>query len=112
MTRRNILVVDDEDAVRRFIAEVVESADCDVLQANSAESAMTIASANRIDAFLLDIDMPGASGTSLCRMIREIDEYRTAPILFVTGTTTDLEEAFAAGCDDLISKPIDPLVLR
>ncbi|PYR99886.1 MAG: hypothetical protein DMG12_19370 [Acidobacteria bacterium] len=112
MRGRKVLIVDDEEAVRRLIAELVEREGYDVLHANSAESAMATASRYRIDAFLLDLDMPGTSGTTLCRMIRGIKEYEAVPIVFVTGTTSNLEEAFAAGCDDLINKPIDPLVLR
>ena len=112
MRGRKVLIVDDEEAVRRLIAELVEREGYDVLHANSAESAMATASRYRIDAFLLDLDMPGTSGITLCRLIRGIKEYEAVPIVFVTGTTSNLEEAFAAGCDDLINKPIDPLVLR
>ena len=110
--RRKILVVDDDEAVRSVIVELLERDGYDALQANSAESAMIALSMNRIDGFLLDIDMPETNGISLCRMIRQIKDYEAAPILFATGSTTNLDEAFAAGCNDFISKPIEPLVLR
>ncbi len=112
MARQKILIVDDEQSVRRLLAEFVERDGYEALQTDSADNAMRILSTNRIDGFLLDIDMPGTSGTVLCRRIRAIKEYEAAPIVFVTGTTNNLEEAFAAGCDDLINKPIDPLILR
>lgn len=112
MTKRKILVVDDEEAVRHWVAEFLRSEGYDVLEADGAEAAIAAMPGHRLDGFLLDIDMPGASGTALCRRIRGIQEYETAPIMFVTGSTANQEEAFAAGCDDLIDKPFDPLVLR
>jgi adenylate cyclase len=73
---------------------------------------MVILSTTQIDAFLLDIDMPGTNGISLCRKIRQKQGCEAVPILFITGDRSSLEESFSAGCDDFIDKPIDALVLR
>jgi adenylate cyclase len=112
MNRRKVLIVDDDEPIRRLIGAMIERDGYDPLLADSGESALVTTSTNHVEAFLLDINLPGMSGFSLCRKIREIQQYQTAPILFVTSTVNNLEDAFAAGCDDLINKPIDSLVLR
>jgi len=65
-----------------------------------------------VDVFLLDIEMPAMSGLSLCKALRNMDKYKLAPILFLTGTNSNIDAAFAAGCDDVLGKPVDPLILR
>src|SRR5262249_41163568 len=112
MNKRKVLIVDDDEPIRRLIAALLERDGYDPLLADSGESAFVTISTNNIQAFLLDINLPGMSGFSLCRKIRKIEQYQAAPILFVTSTVNNLEEEFAAGCDDLINKPIDSLVLR
>ena len=111
---RSILVVDDDDLVRSTIAAMLERQGYTVLEAESGDQATAIARTNRIDTFLLDMEMPGTSGIELCRIIRAMDAYRVTPILFVTGAgeQSHLAEAFAAGCDDFINKPVDAVVLR
>ena len=81
---RSILVVDDEDLVRDTIAAMIERQGYTVFQAESAKQAIAIAKTNRIDAFLLDMEMPRTSGMELCRSLRAMDAYRVSPILFVT----------------------------
>jgi adenylate cyclase len=106
---KTVLIVDDERAIRNFVASVVLSAGFEPLVAANVESAVRIMHSVPIDLFLLDVDLDGTSGLSLCRMIRK--EERVAPVIFVTGTDTSATEAFAAGCDDLVPKPIEPAVL-
>src|SRR6267142_1928216 len=60
-----------------------------------------------------DMEMPGMDGIEVCRALRRMDEYQSTPIIFVTGIGEDrgLEDAFAAGCDDFISKPPSAMIL-
>ena len=110
--QKKILVVDDDEDIAGIIADFVKLEGYDVATTDSPQGAVRLISQSRFDAFLLDIDMPGGNGISLCRTIRGMEEYAAAPILFITGSTAYLEEAFAAGCNDLINKPIDPHILR
>lgn len=111
---RSVLLVDDDAFVRTTIAEMLEGQGYTVLQAETGNAAIATAMRTHIDAFLLDMEMPGMSGAELCRIIRAMDAYKVTPILFVTGAVehTNLVEAFAAGCDDFINKPFDAVVLR
>jgi adenylate cyclase len=110
--KKKILIVDDDEAIRGVLEEFVRLEGYDVATADSPSDALHRISQSRFDAFLLDVDMPGGSGIALCRTIRGMKEYEASPILFVTAATARLEEAFAAGCDDFISKPIEQHVLR
>jgi class 3 adenylate cyclase len=85
-----------------------------VEEAASGEEAIALACAKRMDAFLLDMEMPRMSGVEVCRAIRKIDHYQTTPIIFVTGVEENwgLAEAFNAGADDLISKPPNIHIIR
>src|SRR3954471_4904329 len=109
MNYTRVLIVDDERDIREFIATVIESAGFSAVEAADAESAMQIVNSVPIDLFLLDVDLDGPSGLTLCRKIRETE--KVAPIIFVTGSDTSTSEAFAAGCNDIVQKPIEPSVL-
>src|SRR5207249_2337808 len=69
--------------------------------------AFALSSTLQIDAFLLDIEMPKMDGFDLCRTLRNMEGYRVAPIIFLTGHAGDnfLEQAFGCGGDDFLLKP-------
>jgi adenylate cyclase len=104
-----ILIVDDDKQVRECVAAAACSAGLEPFVASDALSALAITRTERIDAFLLDVVLPGIDGLSLCREIRK--QEKVTPILLMTGADVMAAEAFAAGCDDLVSKPIDLAVL-
>jgi adenylate cyclase len=106
---KRVLIVDDEKEIRDFVANVISDAGFTPLMAADADSATKMLRSVPIDLFLLDIDLGGTNGLSLCRTIRLEDEV--TPVIFVTGSDTTTSAAFAAGCDDLVSKPIEPAVL-
>jgi DNA-binding response OmpR family regulator len=112
--KRTILIVDDDDTIRETLAEVLTFEGYAVEEAASGEEAIALACAKRMDAFLLDMEMPRMSGVEVCRAIRKIDHYQTTPIIFVTGVEENwgLAEAFNAGADDLISKPPNIHIIR
>lgn len=111
--RKTILITDDDAGVRETLAEILEAENYDILQAGSGTRAIALAKSRHIDAFLLDMEMPGMNGIEVCRTLRRLDEYQSTPIIFVTGIGEDrgLEDAFAAGCDDFISKPPSSMIL-
>jgi len=111
--KRIILVADDDRSVREMLAQALESDGYQVIEADSGESAIVLALNLNIDAFLVNLEMPRMNGIEVCRTLRGLDQYQTTPIIFVTGTGEHgLAEAFAAGCDDLINKPVNLVILR
>lgn len=112
--QRSILIADDERFVRETLSDLLEREGYRVTAANSGERAMELAVTRRVDAFLLDMEMPGMNGIELCRRIRALPQYKVTPVIFATGSDEldTLTNAFAAGCDDFIFKPFNPVVLR
>ena len=104
---RTILIVDDDESAREVLLQMLEFEGYEVIQAESGEQAIALASSVQIDAFLLDIAMPRMSGIDLCRALRRMEQYSAVPIIFLTGQADDvvLEEAFASGGDDFLNKP-------
>jgi len=107
-----ILAVDDD----RMILELLDTAmtisgDYDVRTAISGEKAMEILAEDGpvFDCFLLDIQMPGIDGTTLCRHIRDMPEYKRTPIIMATAMSqkSHIDRAFVAGASDYIMKPFD-----
>ncbi len=112
-----ILAVDDEP----MFLEVLETAlqehgFGDVTPVYSAKEALRELEQSRdaFDCILLDIRMPGMDGVQLCRKIRAMARYRRTPIMMVTVMTDRqyVEDAFAAGATDYLTKPLDRLELK
>ena len=102
--RQRLLIVDDERGIVDMMAGYF-APQYDVLTACSGQEALQKVSSGP-DLILLDINMPGLDGITVCREIRE---YVTCPILFLTARveSADKIDGFRAGADDYIVKPFD-----
>ncbi|MDE5932635.1 MAG: response regulator transcription factor [Lachnospiraceae bacterium] len=102
--RPKLLIVDDEPGIVDMMRSYFEP-HYDVLTAQSGDEALQKVSAPP-DLILLDINMPGMDGLTVCRKIRE---YIACPILFLTARieSADIVGGFGAGADDYIVKPFD-----
>ncbi len=111
-----ILVVDDEQSARQFLADILSDDGFHVFLADNGERALKLATAENFMAILLDINMPGMSGIEICRNLKAQDFTRGIPIIFISGTARHKEkmEAFSSGGVDFIAKPfqIDELLAR
>jgi EAL domain-containing protein (putative c-di-GMP-specific phosphodiesterase class I)/DNA-binding response OmpR family regulator len=111
-----VLVVDDQDDLRRMLALALRRNDFEVLEASSGETAMEILLAQPVDVLVLDMGLPVMSGTEVVRALRGRPETATLPVLLMTGAGTDnsVIEGLEAGADDFLAKPVrvDELVAR
>lgn len=109
-----IMIVDDDEAIRSLYSLRLSKAGFTTIEAESGEDALRIAANEVVDAILMDIQMHGISGIETCRKLREMDQYRVTPILFLTANeeTEVLKEAFSAGGDDFIHKSIKSVVFH
>jgi CheY-like chemotaxis protein len=80
-----ILVVDDEEQVLQLVATLLETQDHDVTTASHGEEALQAVDADRPDAILLDIMMPGVDGATVAQRLRETPDTADIPIIFLTG---------------------------
>lgn len=102
MTR--ILVVDDEPAIRESVTYALEREGYDVESAEDGETALRLARAERFDAVILDVLLPGLPGTDVCRVLRN---ESSVPIVLLTARTTEIDRVIGLelGADDYVSKP-------
>lgn len=108
-----ILVVDDEERIRRLLKMYLERENFIIDEAEDGNEALTKALANDYDIILLDLMMPGKDGIEVCRELRE---KKATPIIMLTakGEEVNRVQGFEAGTDDYIVKPFSPreVVLR
>lgn len=106
-----ILIVEDEKSIREVISAYLSRAEYNVLEAEDGEIASKILKEQRVDGVVLDLNLPGKDGLTLCKEIRQKDN--TIPILMVTARTEELDEltGLELGADDYITKPFSPNVL-
>lgn len=104
-----ILIVEDEDKLRRVLELELRSADFDVDQAATAEDGLKLV--DRADLVLTDLRLPGIDGLELIRLIRR--QNTRTPILIMTafGSVETAVEAMKAGAADFLEKPFKDEVL-
>jgi response regulator RpfG family c-di-GMP phosphodiesterase len=107
-----ILLVDDEPALRELLRATLESVDVTVDEAGSALEAEARIRRRRPDVIVLDLRMPGMSGTELCARLRADERLRAIPVVLLTGADDEeVRAAKAAGATTIIRKPFSPLEL-
>lgn len=108
-----ILVVDDEERIRRLLRMYLEREEYVIDEAENGHIALMKALESDYDLILLDIMMPGKDGIEVCREIRE---KKSTPIIMLTakGEEVNRVQGFEVGTDDYIVKPFSPreVVLR
>ncbi|MBD2774486.1 response regulator [Iningainema tapete] len=108
-----ILVVDDDDLTRMQLRTLLEQAGYQVASASNGEQALAVYTRLKPDLVLLDVIMPIMDGISCCAQLRSLPDRTNIPILMITGIYDHVyvEQAFAVGATDYISKPIQWQVL-
>lgn len=99
-----ILVVDDEEQIRRALKSILAARKYDIILATNGENAIDLAIDTPPDLVILDMAMPGLSGIEVCRELRN---WYEGPILMLSVIGSDVEKASAldTGADDYITKP-------
>ena len=103
----NILVVEDEPAIQELIAVNLQHAGHHVIRTRDAEGALGIVRNALPDLLLIDWMLPGMSGVSLAKQLRQEERTRQIPIIMLTarGELRDKVAGFEAGADDYVTKP-------
>jgi len=111
----NILLVDDDPASLELLQEILAADEVNLVLATSSEQALREIETLDFAAVVLDVGMPGMSGFALARCIRSQARSSATPIIFVTGADAGafpIEQAYALGAVDYLSKPVNPIILR
>jgi two-component system OmpR family response regulator len=106
-TPKTLLVVDDDEDIRTLVAEPLGSAGYQVVTASDGPSMFAVLTAQPVDLIILDLNLPGEDGLSLCRITRST---RNIPIIMLTarGEAIDRVIGLEVGADDYITKPFEP----
>lgn len=112
MVNNCILVVDDEQRMRKLIKDFLAAKGYSILEAEDGEKALEVfeANKNKINLILLDVMMPKLDGWSVLRQIRQDSKV---PIIMLTARGEEQDELFGfeLGVDEYISKPFSPKIL-
>ena len=114
-----ILVVEDDDATRTFLADNLTADGYDLLVADCARDGARLLETKFPDLLVLDVGLPDASGLDLLRRVREADGVASridprTPVLVLSGRAGELDRVrgFDRGCDDYVGKPFSYPELR
>lgn len=113
-----ILAVDDDPIIVELLSQFLTTHGThDLITAGSGQEALELIAqheAEPFDCFLLDIQMPKMDGTQLARHLRQNAAYTTSPIVMLTAMSEKryIDDAFAAGATDYVTKPFDLTELK
>lgn len=102
-----ILVVDDEERIRRLLKMYLEKEGYEIEEAMDGEQALEMALVHAYDLILLDVMLPGIDGIEVCNKLRAV---KTTPVIMLTakGEEANRVHGFEAGADDYVVKPFSP----
>ncbi|MEZ5402771.1 MAG: sigma-54 dependent transcriptional regulator [Bryobacteraceae bacterium] len=107
MKRRRVLVVDDDESIRRVLRMQLEEAGYDVIVAGDGESAQRLIQEQTPKLVICDLRMPGMSGLDLLRWTRDAGSDTTFIMITAYGSVESAVEAMKSGAYDYVTKPID-----
>lgn len=111
---KTVLIIDDDRALRQSLGTWLSGDGWHVLEAEDGEAGLALALQHRPDVVLCDLLMPRCNGFQVCRSLRSNKESFTSTKIIVTtgsGYATDRVNAFEAGADEYLVKPIIPTEL-
>ena len=108
-----ILVVDDDPTNRIMAQRVLESQGYRVYGAEDGPDALSLVTEVKPDLIILDYMMPGMDGPEVLRRFRAMPEFEQTPVLLLTSSNNEghIQQAFTAGAQDFITRPVDWRVL-
>jgi CRP/FNR family transcriptional regulator, polysaccharide utilization system transcription regulator len=80
-----VLVIDDDQKTREFVADILEAFDFKVIQAETSEEGLTLARLDRPDVILCDVILPDALGFETARILSQHPSTKKVPIILMTG---------------------------
>lgn len=109
MSKKRILIVDDEPDVLMLTSLRLRKFDYEILTAINGRDAFDIIQKEKPDLVLLDLIIPIAYGTEICRRVKSDENLKHIPIILYTahGEVMTDEKAKSFGADDYIAKPFD-----
>lgn len=106
-----ILIVDDDKNIRRYLSAVLSDAGYTTFCADCAVKALEIMENTKIDLMVLDIMMPGIDGYAFAKLLRDCKNDVPIFMLSARQLPEDIKKGFLSGTDDYMTKPVDEAVM-
>jgi two-component system alkaline phosphatase synthesis response regulator PhoP len=105
-----ILIAEDERDIRDLIEFTLRYAGHEVVKAANGAEAVELAAQAKPDLILMDVRMPRMTGYEACRALKDIDEVKNIPVVFLSakGQESEMSTGLDAGAYDYILKPFAP----
>lgn len=105
-----VMTVDDSKTIREMVSFTLKSANYDVLEAEDGVEALDVLKDKSPDLIITDVNMPNMDGITLIGKLREIEKFKSVPIIMLTTEHTDEKKVKgrSAGATGWIVKPFDP----
>ena len=106
-SRRTVLVVEDDSAIRELLHLHLDLAGFTIDEADDGRRGLDRARSTRFDVILLDVMLPGLDGVSVCRAVRSAGQNVNTPILMITARDGESDKVLGleSGADDYLTKP-------
>jgi DNA-binding response OmpR family regulator len=105
MPDKQILIIEDDDAIVELLTIHLRDLGCEITTASSAHQGLAAATGNHFDLIILDVMLPGFNGLEVCRKIRQSDTH--IPIIMLTARSEEIDKVMGleTGADDYLTKP-------
>ncbi len=106
---RSLLIIDDDETIRAALRRMFESEGYKVITAADGTQLSDVLDDSPIDLIILDIGLPWLNGYELAKLLKEHEDLKKIPLIFLSGKTSELDvkRGFEVGADDYIKKPFD-----
>lgn len=112
MSKKRILIVDDQGELRKLVRMTLEFGDYELHEAEDGQRALDLSKAIKPDLVILDVMMPGEiDGFQTCEALKKDDNAPYVLLLTARGQKSDIEEGERVGADTYLVKPFSPLEL-
>ena len=113
MSKKKIMVVDDEADIRELIKFNLEKEGFDVVPVSDGETALEEARLRQPDLIILDVMLPGIDGIEVCFKLKSDTAYKSIPIVMLSAKSDESDQlvGLKIGADDYLVKPFSPKVL-
>lgn len=113
MAKETILVIEDDEDIRRLVSLTFGKEGYKVIEAASGEEGLKKAAGTPPELIVLDLMLPGLDGLEVCRLLKRGEATQAIPIVMLTakGEESDIVAGLELGADDYITKPFSPRVL-
>ncbi len=114
MLKGRILLVEDNEAQAGLTKEVLQRSGYEVVWSRDGVSAIKAVVTTSPDVVLLDLILPGMSGTEVCRWIKHNNDTKGIPVIMLTALSSvdDKASGIKAGADDYLPKPYNDIELN